>query len=330
MKSLKMSPQFSVDPDKINSNNSQAYNKADSTASTLFFYFRDSLNAPSGMMNKIKTARTSKAGKILRKECFCPKEIQNLPDSFFECLEASEKEYDFATIVQMWKSIGVSLKIEPKIPKNKKATIMDVLNETMDTILVPVISPANKRNDGFTISSCLISNSGLDAKRPTLSKLSIYEKLSWGKVVENAVWTCSSISNDIDGKRKQFPMKYRLHKARIKNNSQRWLSALAESLSYGGIKVWVCTIDLPETNMNAVARNKKDPSFKVPKISTPEYKWEIFNPNNPVDFFPIEPIIVRDFVEHGDRNISLRGINGDKKQPDYPMWEIDEMYNPYL
>lgn len=326
MQTLKMSPRFSVDPDKINSNNNQAYNRADSTASTLFFYFRDSLNAPSGMMNKIKLSTTSKVGKVLRKECFCPEEIQNLPDSFFECLEESEKEYDFETIVKMWKSIGVSLKIEAKISKNRRATIMDVLNETMDIVLVPVIKPINARLEGFVVNSCLISNSGMNTKKPTISNFVTNETFKWGDIVMNSTWSC--LSKETDKEKEKFDLKYRINKSSLTYNSQRSIQAIASSLSFAELDVWVCVKTLPSVrSYSSIFSTNAD----ITEVESPSYRWVKFDHNNPINLSPIEPFIVRDFIENGDRLITLESITEkeDTHVINHP-WEKDETYKAFM
>lgn len=259
--------------------------------STLYFYMKNALCIPDNhFLHQLQQQKVSEAGNEIRAYQHMPEPFRSLPDDFYKSLEESESDYDKNAIISMWDSIGIKLSFK----QHDAPTISTVLNETSDIILAPVIA-SNPDLTAFSVKICVISNSGINIEKPTTAVIGNTWPFRWSEPATNIIWTAND--KEKPSATEPFQMKFRLLVAEIKPDLQSILLALAHSLASGGNSVKCCRRMTPELRS----------AHKYNKNIMPKYEWYDFDPNSEVPIDPIEPEIVRDFVENGDRNIRLSG-----------------------
>tara|TARA_B100001778_G_scaffold334984_1_gene350316 strand:- start:3521 stop:4462 length:942 start_codon:yes stop_codon:yes gene_type:complete len=301
---------FAIEWDQLGLPDKGSFDRKEKTGSTMFFYIRDALGLPDGtMINHIKLTDVSELGKLFRKSGHhLPSSLVNLPDDFFQSLEESEREFDRQAIISMWESIGVKFSFKSTAAPT---TLIDVLDETMDIILAPVIVP-HKNMQGFSVRVCVVSNSQQNTKSPTTAIIHQNWPIKWEEPYKDAVWTMN-VENSIA---RPFSMKFRLAQAHLRPDLQSMITALAQTLSYNGCIVRCCQRIAPKVEIT----NRGRPSTKL----VPRYDWYEYDHRIAEPIAPLEPEIVRDFVDHGDRRVRLEHAS----MPSMPgaRWEQDLHY----
>lgn len=288
---------FKMPWDKFGITEDKSVDGEEKTMSSMMFFISNVLAAPPEVVNEAKKVPVKNIGKILRKHNCVPEELRNLPDAFFEGLQQCELDLDKTAITEMWESIGISFKFNMG---HSTTSLSQVLNETLDVIIAPVIIPVNAENEigceGCRVRLFVISNSGINKDHPTTCAIGQSEALAWDRLYLNAIWTATRH----DGENESFYMKHRLAKAELKPHMLAMTLALAESLAHNGFTVRCCERISPDILKDAELR-----SFRAKTRDTPRYEWFDFDPKNPRPIDPVEPEIVRDFIHNGDRSIRL-------------------------
>jgi len=249
---------------------------------------------------------------MINRDETAPDVFREIGQEFYDCLYEAEKDYDFETVKAMWESIGIRLEIRRE---KINTTISDVLNETSDIILAPVLYSlnGNKNLSAFQVKICLISNSGSNTEYPTTAVL-LTDNVKWEGVSENCVWTCSNEA----GHAKGFAFPWRLHFASMKSDAAAYLQSMATILSHEDYTVWC-----PFRREPVKSRSRWGEDGKIQTI--PRYEWNKFSLNKPQRIDPIEPVLVREFIEKGDQRVRLEGAILKHASP-ISQWEKDDQF----
>lgn len=247
-------------------------------------------------------------------------------DDFFLSLEEAELDRDTDTVKAMWGALGVKANIgdddlenEPS-EKQKKKTILDVLDDSNIIIMCPVAFLSEKTNL-YRVRPCVVSGNDLRSNFRECTATFPDSAITYDDAVTEATWTYKNSKDE----EKPFKFSKRLHRAFLKKETSSLLTALASILSYEGYEVIVCS----KENVYPFGKN----TYREPYHHIPTYKWVRFNHKEPIHFSPIESEIVKAYFDDNineiyykpSKNLNTPFISKIHTKPKERQWQVDRV-----
>lgn len=209
-----------------------------------------------------------------------------------------------------WQDVGVRATFNRR--ELDGPSIVDILQQSDTTAIVPVAKIKTINPEIVQARAVVCAFPVTDKKDTLVHRIEECHYLSYKEIHKNTIWSAQK-----DGKHVEFEIGDRLAYPKLLKTDQSYMTALASALTCLGQEVIVCHRNHPNLiSLDKVRGAKRE--------FNPNYAWKTYDPDEPFAFLPIEPKVVRDFCDHGDRNIQFV-LDDDTEGSKYD-WQKDEEY----